>query len=144
MKLILKDYKFSKLKGYLKKNSILFIYNSKTKKQFIQNRQHFQRINVQCHYISNSLMKKCLSNSIYSNYTFLISGLVLLKNISIKTKLIEMNKQDILLGIKLNNKIHIVTNSILQKNIKLNYQNQVINLLKTLKELTKTVKQISK
>ena len=144
MKLILKNYKFSKLKGYFKKNSILFIYNSKIKKQFIQNMQKFQKTNVNCYYVSNSLMKKCLSNSIYSNYTFLISGLILLKEISIKTKLTELGKQDIIVGIKLNNKIYIVTNSILQKNIKLNYKNQVINLLKTFKQSTKIVKKISK
>ena len=89
-------------------------------------------------------MKKCLSNSIYSNYTFLISGLILLKEITIKTKLTELGKQDIIVGIKLNNKIYIVTNSILQKNIKLNYKNEITNLLKTFKQSTKILKKLSK
>ena len=126
MKLILKDYKFSKLKGYLKKNSILFIYNSKIKKQFIQNIQKFKKINVKCYYVSNSLMKKCLSNSIYSNYTFLVSGLVLFQEITEKSNLKKLNKQDILLGIKLN------------------YKNEITNLLKTFKQSTKILKKLSK
>lgn len=144
MKLILKNYKFSKLKGYLKKNSILFIYNSKIKKQFIQNIQKSKKINVKSYYVSNSLMKKCLSNSIYSNYTFLISGLVLFQEITEKSNLKKLNKQDILLGIKLNNKIYIVTNPIIQKNIKLNYKNEITNLLKTFKQSTKILKNLSK
>lgn len=144
MKLILKNYKFSKLKGYFKKNSILFIYNSKIKKQFIQKMQKFQKTDVNCYYVSNSLMKKCLNNSIYSNYIFLISGLVLLKEITVKTKITELDKQDIIIGIKINNKIYIVTNSLLKKNKKLNYKNEVINLLKTFKQSTKILKKFSK
>ena len=144
MKLILKDYKFSKLKGYLKKNSILFIYNSKIKKQFIQNIQKFKKNNVKSYYVSNSLMKKCLSNSIYYNYTFLVSGLVLFQEITEKSNLKKLNKQDILLGIKLNNKIYIATNPILQKNIKLNYKNEITNLLNTFKKSTKLLKSFSK
>lgn len=144
MKLILKNYKFSKLKGYFKKNSILFIYNSKIKKQFIRRMQKFQKTNVNCYYVSNSLMKKCLNNSIYSNYMFLISGLVLLKEITVKTKLTELDKQDIIIGIKLNNKIYIATNSTLKRNKALNYKNEVINLLKTFKQSTKILKNFSK
>lgn len=144
MKLILKNYKFSKLKGYFKKNSILFIYNSKIKKQFIRRMQKFQKTNVNCYYVSNSLMKKCLNNSIYSNYMFLISGLVLLKEITVKTKLTELDKQDIIIGIKLNNKIYIATNSTLKRNKELNYKNEVINLLKTFKQSTKILKNFSK
>ena len=144
MKHILKDYKFSKLKGYLKKNSILFIYNSKIKKQFIQSIQKSKKTNVKCYYVSNSLMKKCLSNSIYSNYTFLVSGLVSLHEITEKSNLKKLNKQDILLGVKLNNKIYISTNLTLQKNIKLNYKNEITNLLKTFKQSTKILKKFSK
>lgn len=145
MKLILKSYKLSKLKNYFKDNSVILIYNIKTKKEFIDNMQHFKKSNFSSYSVSNSLIKKCLKNSIYLNYISLISSLIILIRIKNNSNLTKFNKQNLLLGIKINNKIYSVNNNIFdKKNLAFNYKQEVTNLVKIFKQSTQFVKKISK
>ena len=144
MKLIFKNYKFLKLKDYFKESSVTFIYNIKTKKEFIDNMQHFQKFNFNCYSVTNSLIKKCLKNSIYLNYKFLASSLIMLTKINTNSDLTEFDKHNILLAIKINNKIYLINDSFNKKNTTLNYKQEMTNLLKVFKQSTRSIKKISK
>lgn len=145
MKFTLKKYKYLKIKKSIKETSIIYFYNVKTNDNFIKRMQHFHKLEFNCNQITNSLMRKSLKQSIYSNYSNLITGLIMLVKHNDKIKsnnnVITFQNKNILLGIKMNNKFYPTIN--LSNNFFfLNYKQSSLKLLKLLKNNFKTVKNI--
>ena len=142
MKFTLENYKFLKIKNYLRDNSILYIYNVKTKKKFIKDMQFYNKLNVNCYKISNSLMKLNLKDSTYTNYNCLVSGLINIIKINNNTdnNLLKLNSNGILLGIKLNNKLYLKKIYNNQSSLKFDYKKDSTNLLQILRKNLKKVK----
>ena len=112
MKLDIKSYRLKKIEHYLKNNKLIFVINT-------GNVKHNKITIFQNFFVSNNLFKKILKNSIYTNLTFLINGLINLSIIKynlnsnidkhFKTNLNSKNN-NILVALKLNNKIHFIIN----------------------------------
>ena len=133
MKLDIKSYRLKKIEHYLKNNKLIFVINT-------GNVKHNKITIFQNFFVSNNLFKKILKNSIYTNLTFLINGLINLSIIKynlnsnidkhFKTNL-NSKTNNILVALKLNNKIY--SSSQLTKLKSLNYSRNVLFLHKTLK-----------
>lgn len=138
MKFKLKEYKFSKIKNYIKVNDFFFIYNSNNLnlKDWISIEQEFKNLNLEYYKIYNTVSKKTLENSIYTNFKPLINGLVILIKPNAKTKVqfqtfLNLNNVLVTVGIKLNKKIYNTTQL---KNLhSLEYKTNMAILVKSLK-----------
>lgn len=139
MKFTVKNYKLTKIKNYFKKSNFLFLASTITPKNNIKTAQEFKKLNLNYYKLYNTVTKRVLINSIYHNYQSLINSLVMVavphKNKSIKPPISDLI---ILLGIKLNNIIYS-TNQI-HSTVKFNYNEDYINVMKTLKFTLKPTK----
>ena len=138
-----KTYKFLNFKKKLKEKSIIYICNTKNKSNFIKEMQHNKKLNFILYKINNSIIKKCLENSSLSNYSNLFTSSVLLaeltKSDNFKKNLKNLNKNSIIIGLNINNKIYIYDNKI-NDLITLSFKNDHKNLLKLLKINLKSLK----
>jgi hypothetical protein len=130
MQLSSKDYKILKTKNFLKKDNLLFFFNSihRNSNDEIIVEQKIKKFNLNHYKIFNKTSKTTINNSIYKNSNELINSMtVLIKPISNK---IELKKSDLstcfepllfnMLAIKLNNKIY--STSQLKNVVTLNYR----------------------
>ena len=136
-----KTYKFLNLKKKIKKKSIIYICNTKNKSSFIKEMQHNKNLNCYFYKINNSIIKKCLEKSIFSNFSNIISSNTLIIELKKIKKLKEIKRNNIIIGLNLNNKIYIYDNKIM-KLILLNFKNDQKNLLKTFKTNLKILKKL--
>ena len=138
-----KTYKFLNFKKKLKEKSIIYICNTKNKSNFIKEMQHNKKLNFIFYKINNSIIKKCLENSSLSNYSNLFTSSILMAELTefnnLKENLKNLNKNNIIIGLNINNKIYIYDNKIINL-IMLNFKNDHKNFLKVLKLNLKNVK----
>ena len=133
MKFELKTYKVFKIKYYLKKNKLFFFYasTSLSLKNWFIIEQTLKKSELTYYRLSNTLARKTMKISIYTNFKQLIHSLTMFVNPNSKTilmlkKLINLEKILTLLSVKLNNKIYSISQL---KNLNsLNYTNTVLRL----------------
>jgi len=144
MKLELKNYKYYKIKQYLKTQKIFFICTSLdlNYKNWLILQQKFFKVNLKYYKLNNSLTIKFLKHSIFKNIIPLINGPIFLININKNqnldhtlSQLKSFNAYITLLSLKLNNKIYFINQlSTLQT---LNYKKNIKVFHKTLKSFFK-------
>jgi ribosomal protein L10 len=142
MKLKLNNYKFFKIKCYLKNNNLFFIYNGNNlkTKSWLKIEQELCKYNLKYFKLYNSLTQKAFKDSIFKNFLQVINGLIFFINFKKKImnlkKIININKYLILLCIRINNNIYSVKQ--IKNLITLNYKKNIAILYNTLKILIKT------
>lgn len=144
MKFELKNYKFFKIKLWLKKEFFL-LYNINNFKNTIKDNQNYKKFELNYYKIPNNLTKIVLKKSIYKNYIGLINGHL----IFIKSKK-ELNLHNLtnlsvgltLIAVKLNNKIYPVLK--FNNLTSMNYKKIGSNFLNTVNFLFKNTKYLKK
>ena len=141
----LKKYQILKIKNFFKNTNFLFIYHSSklNSKEWIQTEQKLKKLKMEHYKIYNGTSIRIIKRSIYKHYSNIISSLILLikpKFKSTEIKLLELKKklkmQFVLLIIKFNNKIYMVSQV---EDIKtFSYKKEVFNFYKVLEKSTKT------
>lgn len=145
MKFNFKNYKFLKFKNNLRANSIIYICNTKTKKNFIKTMQYYNGLNFHCHKINNSLVKSCLRNSTYLNYINMFSGLTLLaelnnyEKLNMTSDLKKLREEHIIIGLNINNKVYVINENI-NKLVRFNFVEDSKSLLHMFKTNLKSLK----
>jgi hypothetical protein len=138
MEFELKNYKFLKIKYYLKKTNFILFFNGTNQnlKNWILIEQSLKKKNLNFYKIHNKLIIKAINNSIYKNLKFLVNGVIIFLQpntitlLKLKT-LITINPLLTLLSIKLNNKFYSISQL---KNIMfLNFKKNAIIFYKSLK-----------
>ena len=138
----LKTFKFLKLKKKFKKNSIIYICNTKNKSNFIKEMQYKHDLNLGFYKVNNSITKKCLKNSIFHNHLFLFSSFIMLAEVKNSCiNLDKIHKNNLITSTVINNKIYGYDEKLFSI-ISLNYENDQKNLLKVFKNSLKTFKKI--
>ena len=138
----LKTFKFLKLKKKLKKNSIIYICNTKNKSNFIKEMQYKHSLNLNIYKINNSITKKCLKNSIFCNHLFLFSSFIILAEIeNDSVNLNKLNQNNLIISAIINNKIYKYDKKLFDF-ISLNYEKDQKNLFKLFKNNLKSLKKI--
>ena len=109
--------------------------------------QYYDRFDCDCNQISNIVTQKCLGNSSYVNYLAIFSNLIMLAEFRNSTSIIknveELNKEHILLGINVNNKIYIFDEGMM-KNLFLSFDKDCENFLMSSSVTNKNFSKISK
>ena len=133
MEFELKTYKSFKIKYYLKKNNLFFLYSTTSldSKNWLPIEQTLKKSNLNYYRLSNTLATKTIKASIYINFKQFIHSLTMFvcpkSTTPLKLKnLINLEKVLTLLGIKLNNKIYSISQ--LKNLISLNYNFNVLQL----------------
>ena len=138
MKFTVKSYKLTKIKNYFKTSNFFFLANTITPKNNIKTAQELKKSNINYYKLYNTLTKRILKNSIYSNYQPLINSLVMIvipqDNTNIKPRI---NELIVLLCVKLNNKIYSTDQ--IRSTIKFYYNEDYFNLIKTSKTSLKKI-----
>lgn len=137
----LNNYKIVKLKQYLKNNKITYFVhvNDLNNKTWLRVEQQLYKLNLQYYKINNSAFKYVIKNSIFSNYEGLVKGSLCLiqekqnktNKISIKN-ILKLDKNIVLIGIKLNNKFYSTTQ--INNMVTLNYNKNIEILNRTFKK----------
>jgi len=142
MEFELKNYKFFKIKHYLKKTHFFFFFNgiNLNLKNWILIEQTLKKLKLKFYKIYNALIIKAIKNSIYENIKSLISGLIIIlkpnsENLLKLKKLLTINPLLTLLSIKLNNKLYSIPQ--LKKIIFLDFKKNAAILYKSLKTYLK-------
>lgn len=142
----LKAYQTKKTKKFFKNNSIFFFFNfSKLKpKEWLKIEQQLKQLKLTQYKILNGITTKIFYNSIFVNYSNLITGLITLVKPDFKNtelKLNEINKKlstlFSLLSLKLNTKVYLTNQFAKIKT--LSYAKNILELYKTLEKSTKTL-----
>lgn len=133
MELNFKDYKYSQLKKKLKVNQLLLIFNVVyTKNNKTDNSRVFKNINL--FKVSNKILKRLFTNSIYFNYRFLINNFIMLATVpsvlNLK-ELIKANYKVVLLGLKFQKKFY--TKRQLQNIVTVNFNDSMKLFMNELK-----------
>ena len=140
----LKKYQILKLKKYFKNNNFFFILHSSkiNSKEWIQIEQKIKKLKLKYYKIFNGTASKIIDNSIYANYTQVISSLVVFikpsfKSTEIKLKILEKELKSlfILLSVKLNNKIYFISQ--VSSINSFSYKQNVFDLYKVLEKSLK-------
>ena len=140
-----KTYQIVKLKKYLKKNGLFFLFHSAKLNltKWALTEQNLKKLKLSYYKPLNKTTVKTFKNSIYKNFSFNIAGFIVFINSSYKTT--ELNLSSIikilkpsftLVSIKLNNKLYS-TAQIKGLN-DLSYNKSVFNLYKVLDKQLKT------
>ena len=140
-----KTYQIVKLKKYLKKNGLFFLFHSAKLNltKWTLTEQNLKKLKLSYYKPLNKTTVKTFKNSIYKNFSFNIAGFIVFINSSYKTT--ELNLSSIikilkpsftLVSIKLNNKLYS-TAQIKGLN-DLSYNKSVFNLYKVLDKQLKT------
>ena len=112
-----KIYKLMKLKKYLRKSSLFFLFDSVklTKKKWTVNEQNLKKLKLSYYKPSNKITIKTFRSSLYKNFNFTIIGFILLiSSCHTKTELKlfsivkSLKPSFILVSVKLNNKIYSI------------------------------------
>ena len=113
----LKNYRVFKVKNYFKKCNFFFFFHSikVTSTEWVVIEQYLKKLKLKYYKILNGTTRKTIDNSIYKNFTQLISGTILLVEPQFKTTVLNLNLLEkelkilfALLSIKLNDKIYSV------------------------------------
>lgn len=142
MKFNLKTYKLLKFKTYLKKKKFLILTIFITRKNQIKQDQRFKKLNYKYYQIYNTLAKKILKTSIYKNYSILIKSVITLLEIKENntiTNLKQLNKNNKIIGYKINNKIYLA-HQLNSKNLQFIYKLNHMNTTQTLKTMLSSFK----
>ena len=140
----LKKYQILKLKKYFKNNNFFFILHSSkiNSKEWIQIEQKIKKLKLKYYKIFNGTASKIIDNSIYANYTQVISSLIVFikptfKSTEIKLKILEKELKSlfILLSVKLNNKIYFISQ--VSSINSFSYKQNVFDLYKVLEKSLK-------
>lgn len=142
MKFGLKSYKLQKSIFYLKEKPLLFIFNisNLNTKSWLKTEQIYYKNNIKYFKVYNTLSIKALKRSIFKNITVIINGPICFvyfnktSNFFIDLKkFLKLNTSMLLVGIKLNNKIYSLSQTI---NVySLNYTKTVKLFNNSLKDL---------
>lgn len=117
MKLNFKNYKLIKLKNYLRKSSLFFLFDSikLNKKKWTLNEQNLKNLKLTYYKPTNKITIKTFIHSIYKNFSFNIIGfLFFINSCNKRTELVlpfitkTLKPSFILISIKLNNKFYSV------------------------------------
>ena len=150
----LKKYQILKIKKYFKNNNFFFIFHSSkvNSKEWIKVEQKIKKLKLKYYKIFNGTGSKIINDSIFKNYTKIISGLILFIKPNFKSTEIvlkdlekELKSLFLLLSIKLNNKIYLISQ--VSDINSCSYKNNVFNLYKVLNKSLKIsyiLKKISK
>ena len=113
--------------------------NTITPKNNINTAQELKKLNLNCYKVHNYLTVRIVINSIYYNYQPLINSLIMIA-VPQKDENIKPHRSEFvtLLGVKLNNKIYSANQ--LNSNIKFNYNEDYLSIIKTLKISLKPTK----
>ena len=139
-----KHYKLKKTKIHFKKEPIFLIYtsNNLNSKNNLKFKQTLKKHNLKSFTIKNRLAKKFIKNSIFRNFSVILTGPVCIIKItnSLKTcehfkDLINLDNSLTLIGLKINNKIYSF-NQVKNLNL-LNYSQNIINFTHTINKLIK-------
>ena len=141
VKFCIKNYKLLKTKKIFKGIHFFLIYNTTNSSNNINLNKNLKRFNLEHYKLKNNITKQILKNSLFKNYKFLIKGLVILIFPKTDVNLKKLKTLSTLIGIKLNNKIYSI-NQIDNLN-SLNYNQNCLNFLKTIKRSLKTFKKLS-
>jgi hypothetical protein len=96
--------------------------------------QELKKLKLKCYKLYNALTKLTLKTSIYQNFIPLIRGLVILVSPNFTLNLftlIHLNDVVTLVGVKINNSIY--SNTQIKAIIKFEYNQDILNLIKTIK-----------
>ena len=146
-----KEYQSVKLKKFLKKNNLFFLFHSAKQdlNQWIYTEQNLKKLKLKYFKPLNGMTSKLLENSIYKNLSPVIGGFILFLNANFKTtelkmKLIQKNLKPSfeLVSVKLNNKMYS-TSQLKGLNI-FSYRPTVFNLHKSLDKHLKTSYRLTK
>ena len=141
----LKKYRVLKVKKKLKKSELIFFFNSAKIKsnKWIKIEKQLKKLKLEYCRIFNNTTLKTIKNSIYTNITQVISGVILLikpinKSTQVELKVIKkfLGSLFVLLCLKLNNKIYAIT-QLINLNT-LSYRKNVLNLYSNLDRCLKT------
>ena len=150
----LKEYQILKTKKYFKNNNFFFIYHSSkvNSKEWIQIEQKFKKLKLKCYKILNGTAYRIMNNSIYKNYTKMISGLIVFVKTDFKSTEIDIKDLEkelkslfVLISVKLNNNIYLTSQILKIKTF--SYKQNIFNLYKTFEKSQKiayTLQKISK
>lgn len=138
MKLKIKKYNYLKVRKYLKNSRLFLVYNYANTTNFLKIDQKFKALNFKYFKISNVLAVKAFKDSIYENFKVIINGpIVLVKQKSIFSNLtfkllVNLHEFYKLISIKVGDKIY--PTSKIHSSFQLNYKNDNLLLLKSLKK----------
>lgn len=113
----LKNYRIFKTKKYLKNSEFFLLYHAPklNSKEWIKIEQELKKLNLEYYKVFNGTTLKTMNNSIYKNFTPLISGIVIFikpieKFTELDLQILNKNLKSffVLLAIKLNNKIYSI------------------------------------
>lgn len=139
-----KNYKLIKLKKYLRKKGLFFLFDSikLNKKKWIFNEQNLKKLKLKYYKPSNKITIKIFDNSIYKNFGFNIVGFIFFvcpcqKQTELKLFFIIkfLKPSFILISIKLNNRIYSIAQ--IKRLNSLSYNENIFFLYKILNKQLK-------
>ena len=140
----LKNYRVFKVKTYFKKCNFFFFFHSikVISNEWVAIEQYLKKLKLKYYKIFNGTTRKTIDNSIYKNFSKLISGTILFVEPQFKTTVLNLNLLEkelkplfALLSIKLNDKIYSVEQL---KNFKVFSKKNMFNLHRSLDQHLKT------
>ena len=146
-----KKYKIIKTKKYFKNNNLFFFFNSTKLKssEWLLIEQELKKLKLKYYRILNGTALKTVGNSIFKNYSSLISGVVILIKPRLKSTLFNLNNLQkelkslfSLVSVKLNNKIYSIKQ--LENFNQFSYKQNMFSFYQTLERYSKITYTISK
>lgn len=140
-----KSYQIFKLKKYLKKNDIFFLFHSAKldSVKWTSTEQTLKKFNLEYYKPLNKIASKTLKNSVYNNFDSSIGGFLLFVNpinnevpLQLTNIAKSLKPSFVLIGVKLNNRIYSTTQ--LRNLNLLSHNKSVFDLHKTLDKYLKS------
>jgi hypothetical protein len=146
----LKNYRVLKVKNYIKNCDFFFFFHSAKLKsnEWVIVEQDLKKLKLKYYKVFNGTTLKTVKNSIYTNYSSIVCGIILFIELKFKSTTFELIslKKDLkplfaLLSVKLNNKIYSIDQL---KGIKtFSYKQNMFNLYQSLDRHLKTTHRLT-